>query len=80
MKVLIVHGHSSFRRMLRSLLEGDAVHVAECGDTTGAMRAVRANSPDWLLLDVSINATESFSATRTWARGLPGSADDPPAD
>jgi DNA-binding NarL/FixJ family response regulator len=68
MTALIVDDHPSFRRFARKLLEAAGlVVVGEAGDGASAVAAVRALTPDVVLLDVLLPDTTGFEVARALA-------------
>jgi DNA-binding NarL/FixJ family response regulator len=60
-RVLIVDDHPSFRASARAVLEADGFEVVgEAHDGESALAAVRALSPDVILLDVQLPDANGF--------------------
>jgi CheY-like chemotaxis protein len=67
-RVLIVDDHPSFRRLARRLLESAGyLVVGEAEDGASAIAAVRALSPDVVLLDVLLPDMTGFEVARRLA-------------
>jgi DNA-binding NarL/FixJ family response regulator len=61
-RVLIVDDHQPFRAVARELLEGAGYAVAgEAADAAEALRAVAADAPDVVLLDVQLPDGDGFA-------------------
>jgi two-component system, chemotaxis family, chemotaxis protein CheY len=62
--VLIVEDSEKMRRMLRTLLAGSVSALWECHDGEDALAAYRAHHPDFVLMDIDMNAMDGITATR----------------
>jgi CheY-like chemotaxis protein len=62
--VLIVEDSEKMRRMLRTLLAGSVSALWECHDGEDALAAYRAYHPDFVLMDIDMNAMDGITATR----------------
>jgi len=64
-RVLIVDDHDLFRTGLRNLLEEQGVHVlGEAASGTDAVRSVRENAPDVVVMDLNMPGMGGVDATR----------------
>jgi DNA-binding NarL/FixJ family response regulator len=64
-RVLIVDDHDLFRTGLRNLLEEQGVHVlGEAASGTDAVRCVRENAPDVVVMDLNMPGMGGVDATR----------------
>jgi len=64
-RVLIVDDHDLFRTGLRNLLEEQGVHVlGEAASGTHAVRSVRENAPDVVVMDLNMPGMGGVDATR----------------
>jgi DNA-binding NarL/FixJ family response regulator len=64
-RVLIVDDHAEFRRLARALLErAGFVVVGEANDGAGTFRAVDAQHPEIVLLDVQLPDCNGFDVAR----------------
>jgi CheY-like chemotaxis protein len=64
-RVLIVDDHEPFRVVARELLESAGYVVAgEAADAAQALRAVAAEAPDAILLDVQLPDRDGFAVAR----------------
>ena len=65
LRVLLVDDHDLFRTGLRNLLEEQGVNiVAEAGDGTEAVEAVREHAPDVVVMDLNMPGISGVEATR----------------
>jgi len=62
--ILVVDDDAALRGMLQELLEGQGFSVRACEDADSALRAVRAEPPDLILLDVMMPGTDGFEFCR----------------
>ena len=72
-RVVIVDGHTLFRRGVRNILEleGDLEVVGEAGTGREAMAIVQELTPDILLMDLGIPAPNGIETTQRLKRELP---------
>ena len=71
-RVLIVDDHAPFRSLARRLLvAGGFQVVGEAADGAGALVAVRALTPDVVLLDIQLPDVDGFAVAQILA-GVPG--------
>jgi DNA-binding NarL/FixJ family response regulator len=74
-KVLIVDDHPAFRASARLLLESEGYEVVgEAGDGAGAIAAVEAARPDFVLLDVQLPDIDGFEVAERISSSLSGDA------
>lgn len=64
MKFLIVEDSLSVRQIIRSLLEGLAGEIDECGDGGDAVSFYRSARPDFVLMDVDLEEMDGITASR----------------
>ncbi len=64
MKILLVEDNAEMRRLLKSMVEKIAAEVFEAGDAGQAIELYRAERPDWVLMDIFMQPTDGFTATR----------------
>ncbi len=72
-RVVIVDGHTLFRRGVRNILEleGDLEVVGEAGTGREALAAVQELTPDVVLMDLGIPAPNGIETTQRLKRELP---------
>ena len=71
-RVLLVDDHDLFRTGLRNLLEEQGVViVGEAGSGTDALRLVRDNAPDVVVMDLNMPGMSGVEATRHISRSAP---------
>ena len=63
-KVLIVDDNAPMRAVVRSILADLDCRVRECADGAAALDAVRAWSPDWVVMDVRMPVLDGITAAR----------------
>jgi len=68
LKVLIVDDSNEIRRMLRELLGRHGMEVREAADGDSALRLIRAESPDIVLLDVRMPGMDGIETLRQAAK------------
>ncbi len=71
MKVLIADAEHEYRRFIKQILErqGDLKVVGEAADGEEVIRLAHQLKPDVVLMDIDLQGTDAFSATRhirTW--------------
>jgi DNA-binding NarL/FixJ family response regulator len=72
LRVLLVDDHDLFRSGLRNLLEERGVHVVgEAASGTEALRIVRENAPDVVIMDLNMPGMTGVEATRRIAQIAP---------
>jgi CheY-like chemotaxis protein len=64
MTLLIVDDNPQFRQLIRSIVEGLADGVTECGDGDEAVAAYNARRHDWVLMDLQMPRMGGLEATR----------------
>jgi len=64
MKVLIVEGNLSMRRMIRHVVAGVAGEISECDDGAVACSLYGELRPDWVLMDIELGQVNGITATR----------------
>lgn len=74
--VLVVEDDPAFRAVLRRALAPNAERVTEVGDGAGALRALRSERPDLVLLDLQIPPPNGGAVLAEMRRN-PGLADVP---
>ena len=57
---------------MKTLLDGQAVRFAECGDGEDAVRLYGAELPDWVLMDIRMPRLDGFGAMRMIRQQHPG--------
>jgi two-component system, chemotaxis family, chemotaxis protein CheY len=62
--VLIIEDSEKMRRMLKTVLAGSVATLWECRDGEDALAAYRAHHPDFVLMDIDMNAMDGITATR----------------
>jgi two-component system, chemotaxis family, chemotaxis protein CheY len=62
--VLIIEDSEKMRRMLRTLLADSVSPLWECRDGEEGLAAYRAHHPDFVLMDINMNAIDGLTATR----------------
>ncbi|MEX2347383.1 MAG: PAS domain S-box protein [Balneolaceae bacterium] len=72
-KVLLVDDHKMFRNGLRKIIEeeDDFVVVGEAGNGEDAITLSRENSPDVILMDVTMPEMDGIEATKLIKTGIP---------
>ena len=63
-RVLLVDDHEDSRIIYRTALLHAGFSVAECGDGESAIRSARQDSPDLILMDLSLPVLDGWEATR----------------
>ena len=63
-RILIVEDKATSRELLRTVLEQQGYAVDEALDGEDALRQVRANPPDLVLLDLQIPARDGYDVVR----------------
>jgi len=63
-RVLLVDDHEDSRIIYRTALMHAGFSVAECGDGESAVRSARRESPDLILMDLSLPVLDGWEATR----------------
>jgi len=66
--ILVVDDSRTEQVYLRNLLAGHGYHVRSAFDAEQAWRALQAQPPDLILMDVVMPGTNGFALTRTIAR------------
>ena len=71
-RVLIVDDEELARVRIRDLLAGvsDVAIAGECQDGAAAIRAIEADSPDLMFLEVLVSAADPLSTRRTSTYGV----------
>src|SRR5258705_8146346 len=64
MKVLIVEDNRNMRDAIKRMLQGLTPQVRECRDGSEALGAYIAFRPDWVLMDIKMEAVDGLTATR----------------
>lgn len=64
MTMLIVEDNAVMRRLLRNLLEDQAVEIHECADGSQAVAAYRQCQPDCVVMDIEMPELDGLAATR----------------
>jgi CheY-like chemotaxis protein len=62
--LLIVDDNQQMRRLIRSVVSDMAEAIAECCDGALALAAYSESLPDWVLMDIRMQATDGITATR----------------
>lgn len=63
--VLIVEDYADTRTMMRYLLQSFGYTVVEAANGQEAVEKARANTPDIILMDLSLPVMDGFTATQT---------------
>jgi len=73
LRIVLADDHALVRAGIRSLLNSipGATVVAECEDGASAIEAVRAHTPDVVLMDIAMAGLNGLEATRQIARDYP---------
>jgi DNA-binding NarL/FixJ family response regulator len=73
-RVLVVDDHEQVRDALKSIVDSqsDMTIVGEAADAAGTVAAICAQSPDIVLMDVSIPGSSGVALTRVITRDHPG--------
>jgi diguanylate cyclase (GGDEF)-like protein/PAS domain S-box-containing protein len=74
--VVVVDDDPAMRVLVAESLEADGIEVVESGDGASALSALRARTPDLVLLDVEMPGVDGFEVCEG-IRRLPGLADLP---
>ena len=64
MKLLIVEDNPAVRRVLKTVVAPLADDIRECADGDEAVAIYRAETPDFVLMDINLGATNGIAATR----------------
>lgn len=64
LKLLIVDDSARVRRLIKSMVEGLAREVQECGDGAEALPAYNLHRPDFVLMDIQMGVTDGITTTR----------------
>jgi len=64
MKVLIVEDNPAVRHVIRSVVETVADEIRECANGAEALAAYAAERPDFVLMDIEMEAMDGITATR----------------
>jgi CheY-like chemotaxis protein len=72
MRILIVEDDVPLRSMLRALLKAEGHRVAEAGDGSVGLRALRAGAFDLLLCDLFMPGLDGLETLRDVRRDFPG--------
>jgi len=72
-RIVIVDGHTLFRRGVRNILEleGDMEVVGEAGSGREALSVIEENTPDVVLMDLTLPAPNGIETTQRVKRELP---------
>jgi CheY-like chemotaxis protein len=71
--ILVVEDYEDTRHFMKLLLETYGYDVIEAGDGLEAVKAIRENFPDLVLMDISMPVMDGLTATktiRTFKRGV----------
>ncbi len=71
LKILVVEDEDDNRSILRWLLEQDGYQISEAGDGRSAVAAALRESPDLILMDISLPKFDGLQATREIRAALP---------
>jgi CheY-like chemotaxis protein len=63
MKLLIVEGNATFRRLIGEFVAPLATDVCECPNGADALRAYEAHRPDVVLMDLAMPTVDGLTAT-----------------
>ena len=64
MMLMIVDDNAQVRRIIRRICQDFADQFCECADGAEALASYRAQQPDWVVMDVSMEVMDGLAATR----------------
>jgi CheY-like chemotaxis protein len=64
MMLLIVDDNAQVRRVIRRICQDLAEEFCECANGAEALAAYRAQQPDWVVMDVSMEVMDGLTATQ----------------
>lgn len=64
MMLMIVDDNAQVRRVIRRICQDVADRFCECADGAEALAVYRAEQPDWVVMDVSMEVMDGLAATR----------------
>lgn len=64
LRILVVDDEPSIRRLLRANFAAEGYHIIEAGDVSSAMRMLRAEEPDAVILDLGLPKQDGFDFIR----------------
>jgi DNA-binding NarL/FixJ family response regulator len=64
MKLLIVEDNPGVRKVIRNLVASVARQICECADGAGVLALFRLEQPDFVLMDIQMEAVDGITATR----------------
>lgn len=71
-RLLIVDDQPPIRALLRTVMEGLADDIVECGRGEDAVAAVAEQQPDVVLMDIEMPGVDGIAATREITARFPG--------
>jgi len=64
MMLMIVDDNAQVRRVIRRICQDIADRFCECADGAEALAVYRAEQPDWVIMDISMEVMDGLTATR----------------
>lgn len=71
MMLMIVDDNTQVRRVIRRICQDFANSFCECADGADALAVYRAQQPDWVVMDVSMEGMDGLTATRQILSAFP---------
>lgn len=71
MMLMIVDDNAQVRRVIRRICQDFADRFCECADGAEALAVYRAEQPDWVVMDVSMEVMDGLTATRQVLAAFP---------
>ena len=68
---MIVDDNAQVRRVIRRICQDFADRFCECADGAEALAVYRTEQPDWVVMDVSMEAMDGLTATRQILAAFP---------
>jgi CheY-like chemotaxis protein len=71
MMLMIVDDNPQVRRVIRRICQDFADSFCECADGAESLALYRAQQPDWVVMDVSMEVMDGLTATRQILAAFP---------
>lgn len=71
MMLMIVDDNAEVRRVIRRICQDVAEAFCECADGAEALTLYRTQQPDWVVMDVRMEAMDGLTATRQILAAFP---------